>query len=314
MARHTMCTSILNQRSVTNYSVGFVFIGYDQYTELEWTLHRMRFHWKYLQDAPVSVVLSGDPDCRFAGLTHMVRHVPNIVRYSSKDLKAHIKPDCAMLRPGRGSDAFEGVWRQNCYLTPSESMFRNYQLGLYVLTRDHNPDYVVIVESNILLWEEGTIINLVERMRKNDCVVAAQTVNITGFNAWDEWQPGKGNCILPQLFVVDNRFCRNSEFLYGYINTHPECMEMSLGDNLDMALRRVQLSFWDNVLVGPPRTQWNIHENWDWVYMMHLDQKPGAVDNSSQFNWGSREEQLEFERGALRKRGITCLECPCQLE
>ena len=291
--------------------VGFVFIGFNQYVELEITLHQLRYHWKVFNKAPVSVVLSGDPDFNFNDKDASVcNRVPNIVKRPDVDLIPYFISSTLSIRPGAGKGCYREPACNWVDEVPSSSMFRNYQVGLDALNFiETDLDAVVITESNILLLNEQSLLMVIKKMLSENKVAALQTVHIEGFQKGNCWYIGKGTDILPQLMIFDWSFMKRTDLLFSYNNTFPHCMEASLGDNVMMALGKDGKDF-SHILVGPERGQWDVHANKEWVHFAHLDKKPGARDDSAQHRWGSREEQLLYEKEILRQRGIVCLEGP----
>ena len=294
--------------------VGFVFIGFNQYTELQWTTHCIRHHWKVLKDAPISVVLSGDPNFNFNDKdVNVCNRVPNIVKRPGADLLPYLIHSTWSIRPGIGKECFREPACNWVDEVPSASMFRNYQVGLDALNFiEPDLDAVVITESNILLLNEQSLVSVIEKMFKQKRVAALQNILIEGFGKGDEWRSGEGTDLLPQLMIFDWSFMKRTDLLFSYKNTMPHCMEASIGDNVMMALKKDGKDF-ESVLLGPKRTQWDVHKNKEWVMFAHLDKKPGATDSRAMHCWGSREEQLLYERAVLSQYGAVCLEGPpCQ--
>ncbi len=175
-----------------------------------------------------------------------------------------------------------------------------------------NIDILIVTESNILLLNESSIVQLANRIMNEKKIATFQTVSISGWEPSAEWHIGQGtDNLLPQLFMVDWNFCKRTKFLFEYFNTIPHCMEASLGDNFHTALKIDGCTI-DDVIWGPKRQQWGIHDHCEWVQFAHLDKKPGATDSSPKWLWGSRKEQLDYERKMLQYYGIHCLEAPCK--
>jgi len=283
--------------------IGFLFIGYDQYEELKWTLHHFRHHSDYFKGSPVSVVLSGDPDKHFmnAGET-MVRHVPNIVSTSIDDMREHFIPETFNIRPGIGKMHYREPVRSTCFNGSTHSMLRNYSVGIEALYESIQDqiDILVVSESNILILNDEAVHSIAARMMNENKLFATQTVS--GYD--DPVVKWTGQDILPQIFLVNWKFCKETRFLFEYEDTRPDAAELAIKDNLDMCLQKVGKNFTDDALDFGARSQWGVHPNPGFIPIAHLDRKPGADNNDGLIGWRSREEQLIFERSLLHDLGF----------
>lgn len=286
--------------------VGFVFIGYDQYEELKWTIHNIRHHSPF-QDAPIVAVLSGDPDREFSGYGEdLVVHVPNIVEHGVDEFRSYLRMDTVRQRPGIGADHFDEPachWVDRCGTT---SILRNYSAGVNALygVAGNEVDIVLVTESNILLLDWTSIQYMTDRMYHAGRVAMVETVG----DYYDPCILWTGQDIFPQLFLVDWKFCIESRFLFDYVNTRPDVMEITLKDNLDFALDRVDKTFEDDVIDCKGRVQWGCHSKPHFISFAHLDRPIGA-DNDSSLRWESREKQLMFEKNVLNYFNMCTGEC-----
>jgi hypothetical protein len=286
--------------------IGFVFIGYDQYEELKWNIHNIRHHSPF-SSAPIAVVLSGDPDQEFAGYGEdVVVHVPNIVSHSVDDFRAFLKMDMVHLRPGVGASHYYSPacdWVDNC---GTASILRNHSLGVKALQEKFGDDIdvVLVTESNILLLNFMSIELAAKRLILSDKVATFETV--PGYK--DPCIPWSGTDLFPQLFLVDWKFCIRTKFLFEYINTRPDVMEITLKDNLDWALQDDGKNFDDHVIDCGGRAQWNVHNKPQFVTFAHLDRPIGA-DFDPNLRWDNYFQQLRFEKQVMRHFQTCIGEC-----
>jgi len=280
--------------------VGFVFIGYDQFTELEWTANIIKHQWEKFADSPIVSVLSGDPEGEF-DTTNVDRHVvvPNIVTISLDYLREHFIPATFDISPGIGAGHYRAPADGKAMESMCQSMLRNYKVGLEALFDvADDVDVVVICESNILLLQEEGIYNAAKEMFVNGKAMACQTVG--GYD--DPVVKWTGREIMPQVFMVDPGFVKRTKFLLDPVNTRPDCPEMTLLDNINVALAADNRDFETGVLNKGSRSQWGIHQSW--FPFAHLDRPVGADSNGGQ-GWESREAQLSLEREVLTRFGLT---------
>lgn len=277
--------------------IGFVFIGYNQATELRYTLHNLRYH-SQLADAPVSVVLSGDPDFEDKNAT-IIEHVPNIVKHSVDDLREHLHGEHKLTRPSIGFNHYRepaNQWQNEC---ASCSMLRNYAKGMKNLYEKvgENLDYVVVTESNILILNWGSIEGVAKQLEQSKVAGAFEVV----YGYEDENIPWCGADIMPQLFMVDWKFCLKTRFLFEMENTRPDVMEVTMRENLDRCLSLNGKNF-DNILNYGNRSQWGVHAKVNFIWFAHLD-RPTGSDANSGLRWQSRERQLDYEKRVLQYYG-----------
>ncbi len=283
--------------------IGFIFIGYDQFDELQWTMHSIRHHSPFV-NAPVSVVLSGDPDHTYKPCNgEVVTHVPNIVKHSVDEMQSHFNMETYHERPGVGAKHYHSPADQWVKETGSESIFRNYQIGINTLIGE-DIDLLLVTESNILILDWDTVRRVGELMQKHDRVATFQTVSQKPSQVinWGE------NDLLPQMFVVDWNFCQRTDFLFKYKNTRPDVMEMALKDNLNHCLAKDNKNFTDHVFDFGTRCQWGAHIPPDFIHFAHLDRPPGS-DGDSNLRWDNRAKQLEYESLTMKRFNMCIGEC-----
>jgi hypothetical protein len=279
--------------------IGFVFIGYDQFTELEFTTNIIKNQWSKFADSTIISVLSGDPGGEFDD-TNVDQHitVPNIVTISLDYLREHFIPATFDISPGIGAGHYAEPAASKAMESMCQSMLRNYRVGLESLFQISNDvDAIVICESNILLLSEDGLYGALEEMLQTQSVIACQVVG--GYA--DPVVKWTGREIMPQIFMLDADFVRRTQYLLKSVNTRPDCPEMTLLDNLLIALKNDEKSFEKDVLNKGTRSQWGIHQTW--FPFAHLDRPPGADHNGGQ-RWGSREQQIEMEKNVLARFGL----------
>lgn len=250
--------------------VAFLITAYDQLREVLFTVKMLRTMWKSTKESPVVVVITGDKE--------RVVSFPN----DPYTRVVHL-------------DDFIGENQEKCKVLVSTSIMRQIEHGMLEvkdLEREHGTIRdVVHMHGDILLFGEDGFRKTLDEFRASGRPVAADNVspsNPISLDLFGEKYDLRffGQELMPQLFVVDHVFCKNTGYMYNMSvvgKLEKKATEWALIGNLHRAIYEPgggqaltpYIDVWSHVngpygptfdlevyCVKKNRQQWGVHNHW----------------------------------------------------